>query len=84
MQLPRCHIVTGAAAAIYTRPDISTLRIVKELGHLPESQKEVWVSENLAEGGLQGKVGAWRLAQQRTFAFLDRQIGIHRPTLLDK
>ncbi|KAI1100046.1 alpha/beta hydrolase [Jackrogersella minutella] len=74
-------LVSGASGTIYTRPDISTLRAVNDLSHLPEAQTEVWIAEAPGDGGLQAKVGAWRLAQQRTFKFLDIQMKISRPPL---
>ncbi|KAF2431630.1 dipeptidyl aminopeptidase/acylaminoacyl peptidase [Tothia fuscella] len=74
-------LVSGAAGTIYTRPEISTLRVAKALSHLPEDQREVWIATEVGQGGLQAKVGAWRLVQQRTFQFLDRHFGVKRPNL---
>ncbi|KAI0539814.1 alpha/beta hydrolase [Xylaria digitata] len=83
--LSRVHcpvFVSGASRTIYTKPDISTMRVVRYLAHLPEDEKHVWIADDPGDGGLQGKVGAWRLAQQRTFAFLDRHMQVRRPSLL--
>ncbi|KAI1810349.1 alpha/beta hydrolase [Poronia punctata] len=79
----RCPVlVSGASRTIYTRPDISTVRVVEDLAHLSEAEKDVWIADEPGDGGLQGKVGAWRLAQQRTFAFLDRHLQVQRQPLL--
>ncbi|KAJ2995834.1 hypothetical protein NUW58_g1161 [Xylaria curta] len=83
--LSRVHcpvLVSGASRTIYTKPDISTMRVVRDLAHLPEDKKDVWIADDAGDGGLQGKVGAWRLTQQRTFAFLDRHMQVSRPSLL--
>ncbi|KAL1616297.1 hypothetical protein SLS56_011461 [Neofusicoccum ribis] len=74
-------LVSGAAGTIYTAPEISTHRVFDGLRHLPDAQKEMWIAKAPGEGGLQAKVGAWRLVQQRTFRFLDQQFGIHREPL---
>ena len=75
----RCPVfVTGAASSIYAKPEISTTRIYNELGHLRADQKKEWISRDVAEGGLQAKVGAFGLSAQRTFAWLDGQFGIDR------
>ncbi|GAP85181.1 putative alpha beta hydrolase [Rosellinia necatrix] len=75
-------LVSGAGGTIYTKPDISTHRVMKDLAHLPESQKEVWVADAPGQGGLQAKIGAWKLLQQRSFQFLDHQMNIERQTLV--
>jgi pimeloyl-ACP methyl ester carboxylesterase len=74
-------LVSGAGGTIYARPEASTLMVIGDLAHLPESKKEVWVATVPSEGGLQAKVGAWKLLQQRTFQFLDRHMNIQRPSL---
>lgn len=71
-------LVTGAAETIYQRPEISTLRVFNALTHLPDDKKEVWIATEVGQGGLQAKVGAWRLVQQRTFQFLDKHFEIRR------
>ena len=76
-------LVTGATGTIYTPPSISTDRVYDALAHLDDEGKarKRWVAEQVGEGGLQGKVGAWRLAQQKTFAFLDEVLGVKREAL---
>ncbi|KAL0937408.1 alpha beta hydrolase [Colletotrichum truncatum] len=76
----RCPVlVTGASKAIYQTPDASTQRIMDELAGVPEGKKQVWIPENVGEGALTGKVGAWNSLATETFAFLDKQLGISRP-----
>jgi pimeloyl-ACP methyl ester carboxylesterase len=75
----KCPVmVTGAAAAIYAKPEISTMQIYKDLAHLGEDRREMWIATDAAEGGLQSKIGAFGVANERTFAFLDRQFKIDR------
>jgi pimeloyl-ACP methyl ester carboxylesterase len=77
-------LVSGAAGTIYTKPEISTLRVAKALSHLPDDKKEVWIASEVGQGGLQAKVGAWRIVQQRTFQFLDKHLGVERPVLVQE
>ncbi|KAL9044331.1 MAG: hypothetical protein Q9214_002522 [Letrouitia sp. 1 TL-2023] len=84
--LGRLHcpvLVTGAMGTIYTPPSISTDRIHNALAHLDDEDKERmrWVADQMGEGGLQGKVGAWRLAQQKTFEFLDRVLHVKKEAI---
>ncbi|KAI9035221.1 alpha/beta hydrolase family protein [Aspergillus affinis] len=75
----KCAVmISGAAQTIYTAPEISTLRIEQALDHLPEEKRHVWIAKEAGDGGLQGKVGAWRLLQQRLFQFLDEQWDVKR------
>ncbi|KAF4822970.1 Hydrolyase ccsE [Colletotrichum tropicale] len=77
----RCPVlVTGASQAIYQLPDASTQRIMDELVHVPLEKKEVWIPETVGEGALTGKVGAWNSLATKTFAFLDKQLGVTRPS----
>ncbi|PYH41199.1 uncharacterized protein BP01DRAFT_360612 [Aspergillus saccharolyticus JOP 1030-1] len=46
---------------IYTAPEESTVRITQALDHLPVGKRQLWIARNARDGGLQGKVGAWRL-----------------------
>ncbi|PKY00810.1 alpha/beta hydrolase [Aspergillus campestris IBT 28561] len=75
----KCGVmVSGAAQTIYTAPEISTLRIEQALDHLPEEKRHLWIARDASDGGLQGKVGAWCLLQQRLFQFLDEQLDVKR------
>lgn len=82
----KCPVmVTGAAASIYAKPEISTTRIYNTLSHLPVNQKMQWIATNAAEGGLQSKIGAFGILTQRTFAWLDEILKIDRKmSLKDK
>ncbi|PVH91649.1 alpha/beta-hydrolase [Periconia macrospinosa] len=71
-------LVSGAAHSLYFKPEVASGKIFECLGHLEECEKEVWVPEEPAEGGLQAKVGAWALMQYRTFKFLDKHFKIRR------
>ncbi|KAI2844417.1 hypothetical protein CBS147343_4671 [Aspergillus niger] len=70
--------VTGAAAALYAKPEFSTDRIYNALGHLRDQDKLKWIAADAAQGGLQAKVGAFGLSAHRTFAWLDQHFGIDR------
>ena len=75
----KCPVmVTGAAASIYAKPEISTTRIYDTLSHLPVNQKMQWIATNAAEGGLQSKIGALGILTQRIFAWLDEIFKIDR------
>ena len=75
----KCPVmVTGAAASIYAKPEISTIRIYQALSHVPEEQKMQWIATDAAEGGLQSKVGAFGVLTQQTFSWLDRIFSIDR------
>ncbi|GJC91661.1 alpha beta hydrolase [Colletotrichum higginsianum] len=77
----RCPVlVTGASQAIYQLPDASTQRIMQELVNVPDEKKEVWIPQTVGAGALTGKVGAWNSLATETFSFLDRQLGICRPS----
>lgn len=77
----RCPVlVTGASQAIYQLPDASTQRIMQELVNVPDEKKEVWIPQTVGAGALTGKVGAWNSLATETFSFLDRQLGISRPS----
>ncbi|PYI31465.1 alpha/beta-hydrolase [Aspergillus indologenus CBS 114.80] len=75
----RCPVlVTGARFSLYSQPEVSTQRIFEELVNVPLDQKEMWVAEDTAEGGLQSKVGAFTVLTTKSFAWLDRMFGIER------
>ncbi|KAL2074260.1 hypothetical protein VTL71DRAFT_8038 [Oculimacula yallundae] len=75
----RCPVlVTGAEQAIYFEPRMNAERIMENLGHLDDADKQLWVGEAPAKGGLQAKIGSLSLMNQRQFEFLDRQFGIQR------
>ncbi|PWY71021.1 alpha/beta-hydrolase [Aspergillus heteromorphus CBS 117.55] len=75
----RCPVfVTGARHGLYCTPEVSTARIVEELVNVPEGAKECWIAEDAGEGGLQSKVGAFGVLNQKVFAFLDGVFGVAR------
>jgi pimeloyl-ACP methyl ester carboxylesterase len=75
----KCPVfVTGARFSLYCQPEISTMRIYSELLHVPEDKKVAWVGEDAGRGGLQSKVGAFGVLNQKAFAFLDNVFEIHR------
>jgi hypothetical protein len=45
---------------------------------LDDADKQLWVGEEPAKGGLQAKIGSLSIMNQRQFEFLDRQFGIQR------
>lgn len=71
-------MLTGPSTSIYASVDTSTMLIHKSLKHLAESDKEVWIPPNVGEGGLTGKVGAWGILAEKTFAFLDKHLNVPR------
>ncbi|RLL93807.1 hypothetical protein CFD26_101742 [Aspergillus turcosus] len=79
----RCPVmVTGARGSLYSPPEISTCRIYKELVNVQEDRKMMWVAEDVAEGALQSKVGAFNLLTTKAFAWLDRMFEIDRKIAL--
>ncbi|KAK7749849.1 hypothetical protein SLS53_000430 [Cytospora paraplurivora] len=75
----KCPVfLTGARYSLYCLPEVSTERIYRELVNVPDEQKIKWIAQDMGEGGLQSKVGAFGVLAQKTFAFLDNMFGIDR------
>jgi len=75
-------LVTGASKSLYLDVSEHTTAVYNGLKGLKEGQeKQLWVAETPGEGGLQAKVGALALCNQRVFRFLDQQFGIVRKSL---
>jgi pimeloyl-ACP methyl ester carboxylesterase len=75
----RCPVLTsGAAFSIYFKPELSVGKISECLKNVKESEKEIWIAKEPADGGLQAKAGAWPLMQWRTLRFLDKHLGVER------
>ncbi|KAK2624903.1 hypothetical protein QTJ16_006096 [Diplocarpon rosae] len=76
----RCPVfVSGAGASLYDLAAAGhTAAIYEGLSHLPPAQRQLWLAQEPGEGGLQAKVGAVKLCNQKVFAFLDEQFGIER------
>lgn len=80
----KCPVmVTGAAASIYAKPEISTCRIFNNLVNIPEGQKMQWIATDAGEGGLQSKVGSFGILTQKTYAWLDKMFKIDRKISLN-
>ncbi|KAI9830143.1 MAG: hypothetical protein M1819_005820 [Sarea resinae] len=74
-------LVTGAADTMYFTPDLNARRIYTKLDHLDDlegAERKLWVAEGPAAGGLQAKIAAIGIKQQRLFAWLDEQFGVAR------
>jgi pimeloyl-ACP methyl ester carboxylesterase len=71
-------LITGAGSSLYFDIEQSTMKIFNALKNINENMKEVWIAKHPNEGGLQAKVGAFSVSNQRTFAFLDRCFSIKR------
>ncbi|KAI9771203.1 MAG: hypothetical protein M1839_002862 [Geoglossum umbratile] len=76
-------LVSGAEKSFYLDIEDHTTKVFKSLGHLKEEEKELWMSKTPGEGGLQAKMGALGLSNQRTFHFLDRVFGIRRADVFE-
>ncbi|KAL8721658.1 MAG: hypothetical protein Q9225_001707 [Loekoesia sp. 1 TL-2023] len=75
-------LVTGAGASWYFDPATTTDKIYDCLTSLkPRVDKEKWIANDIAHGGLQAKIGAFGYSAQRTFQWLDARFGIEREPL---
>ena len=74
-------LVTGASNSLYLDVDDHTSRVYNNLTNQSPNEKQLWVATSPAEGGLQAKIGAVELCNQRVFQFLDGHFGIHRQSL---
>ena len=70
-------LVTDAEHSIYFDTEDHTMRIYRELEHLGD-KKKLWLARTPEEGGLQAKVGAFGLANNKAFGFLDEAFNIRR------
>ncbi|KAL4965417.1 Alpha/Beta hydrolase protein [Aspergillus stella-maris] len=64
-------LVTGAKDTMYFTPELNAERIYAKLDHLPDDKKKLWIGEGVSGGGLQAKIGAIAVKQQKMFAWLD-------------
>ncbi|KAK4130814.1 alpha/beta-hydrolase [Trichocladium antarcticum] len=71
-------LVTGASESLYIDATHHTMRVFNALTGVGEKDKEVWMAGTPGQGSLQAKMGALQLANQRTYQFLDRALGIER------
>lgn len=70
-------LVTDAEYSIYCNTEDHAKKIYKELEHLG-SNRRIWLASTPEEEGLQAKIGASGLANNKTFAFLDEIFNIER------
>ena len=71
-------LVTGAGQSLYFKVRNTTQRIYDRLVNVRPEDKEIWLPMEGGLGGLQAKIGAFGMAQMKTFAFLDQKFGIKR------
>ncbi|KAH8840028.1 hypothetical protein MCOR27_007823 [Pyricularia oryzae] len=74
-------LVSGASHSLYLEGNHHTMRIYNELVNHTKGDKQLWLTATPGQGSLQAKMGALRLANQKTFKFLDEHFGIERPQL---
>jgi pimeloyl-ACP methyl ester carboxylesterase len=74
-------LVSGASESLYLEANHHTMCIFHGLVNVPEGNKELWTTVTPGQGALQAKMGALRLANQKTFKFLDEKLGVKRPQL---
>ncbi|KAI6090723.1 Alpha/Beta hydrolase protein [Hypoxylon rubiginosum] len=78
----RCPVMlTGASSSIYSSAQDGTLSVYNALSQVPDNCKDIWIPDELGNGGLTAKVGAWALLAQKSFQFLDKHLGIQRASL---
>ncbi|KAL6399671.1 alpha/beta hydrolase [Ilyonectria robusta] len=71
----------GGGAEMYSSAETGAVKIHKLLTMVPESNKELWIPAEAADGGLSASIGAWPLLAQRSFRFLDKHFGVNRKTM---
>ncbi|KAL2173698.1 Alpha/Beta hydrolase protein [Thermothelomyces heterothallicus CBS 202.75] len=75
----RCPVLlTGASRSVYASAGESTIAIYNALSGVSESQKEVWIPEEIGNGGMTAKVGAWGLLSHKIFRFFDKWLHVSR------
>ena len=74
-------LISGAAGSMYFEPKLNAQKAFEALGHIGETRKKYWVTKEVADGGLQAKVGAFAVSNYRTFAWCDEHLGIKRTPL---
>ncbi|PGH19022.1 hypothetical protein AJ79_00056 [Helicocarpus griseus UAMH5409] len=78
----RCPaFVTGAGKSLYLDVNDHTSRVYNGLTHQTPAEKHLWLATSPADGGLQAKIGAVELCNQRVFCFLDHTFKVHRQEL---
>lgn len=74
-------LLSGAGQSLYLDVDHHTRRCYDALTNVEEKDKQLWVPASEGEGGLQAKMGAFALCNQRTYRFLDESFGMERAAL---
>lgn len=75
----RCPVLlTGASRSLYASAQDGTVAVAQALKQVPEPSLEVWIPEDIGNGGMTGKVGAWALLAQKSFQFLDKHLEVKR------
>ncbi|KAL2158311.1 hypothetical protein VTH06DRAFT_4632 [Thermothelomyces fergusii] len=75
----RCPVLlTGASRSVYASAAESTIAIYDALSGVPESRKEVWIPDEIGNGGMTAKVGAWGLLSHKAFRFFDKWLDVGR------
>ena len=74
-------LLSGAENSLYLDVDDHTRRCYNALTNVDEKSKKIWVPASTGEGGLQAKMGAFALCNQRTYLFLDESLGVKRASL---
>lgn len=73
----RCPVMlTGASQSLYATAQDGTVAVAQALTQV--SLVEVWIPNDIGNGGMTGKVGAWALLAQKTFQFLDEHLDVKR------
>ncbi|CAI6337895.1 unnamed protein product [Periconia digitata] len=71
-------LVSGAAGSMYFDPKLNSQKIYDALGHLGEHKKKHWTADEVEDGGLQAKIGAFWMFNYRTFAWCDEHLPVKR------
>ncbi|KAL7929275.1 alpha/beta-hydrolase [Trichoderma chlorosporum] len=71
----------GSGREVYSSAVDGALKVYNRLSQIPEGNKETWIPEEEADGGLTAKIGAWPLLAQKSFQFLDKHLDVKRPEL---
>lgn len=76
----QCPVLISGAVADKNSfaPMSATEALHRGLCHLADEDKEFSVAKTFADGGGQGKIGAWSLLHYRTYKFMDKKLNICR------
>lgn len=74
-------LISGAGESLYLDVDNHTRRCYEALTGVPGPMKEVWIPGSEGQGSVQAKMGAMALANQKTYQFIDKALGVKREPL---